>query len=132
MLRYCPSGHGAYEDWVERCPECGRRLGDAPPAQPVGPSGDDPIVPLTTAPNEPLAHLLAQVLLDEGIRTVVKPRGPGYGAWASVATFEHEVFVLASERARAQEIVAELRSDDARDDDEGEPGPSDSSGREPG
>ena len=109
MIRYCRSGHGAYEDWVERCPECGRTLGDTPPTQPANPPADDPIVPLTTAPNEPLALLLSQVLLDEGIRTVVKPRGPGYGAWASVATFEHDLFVLASQHARAQAIVSELK-----------------------
>ena len=119
MPRYCPTGHGAFEDWVERCPECGRRLGDAPPTQPAGPAEDDPVVALTTAPNEPLAQLLAQVLLDEGIRTVVRPRGPGYGAWGSVATFEHELFVLGSELARAREIIAELQEDEAIDPDDG-------------
>ena len=112
MARYCPDGHGTFEDRADRCPVCGRPLHEATPARP---EGDDPVVPLTTAPNEPLAQLFAQVLLDEGIRALVKPKGPGHGAWASVATFEHELFVLRSQLERARAVVAELNAADATD-----------------
>ena len=117
MPRYCPIGDGVYEDWVERCPECGRPLQDAPPEAAARPTGDDPVVYLTSAPNEPMAQMTAQVLLDEGIRALVRPKGPGPGAWGSVATFEHDLFVLRSQLERAREIVAELQSSEAADPD---------------
>jgi hypothetical protein len=116
VAKYCPYGDGVYEDWVERCPACGRPLRDTPPETVAGPIADDPIVPLTTAPNEPMAQMTAQVLLDEGIRALVKPKGPGYGAWGSVATFEHELFVLRSQLDRARAIVAELQAAEVEDD----------------
>lgn len=73
---------------------------------------NEPIVYLATAPNEPVAQLWLQVLEDEGIRAMAKPAGPGYGAWGSVATFEHEVFVLRSDHDRAAAVVAELQAED--------------------
>jgi hypothetical protein len=117
MARYCPNGDGPFEDWVERCPHCGRTLVDEPPASDA-PAANDPVVFLTTAPNEPMARLTAQVLEDEGIRTLLRPRGPGFGAWASVATFEHDIHVLQSQLERARQIVAEL---DAAGTDENDP-----------
>ena len=78
------------------------------PAEP-----EDPIVYLATVGNEPLARMWAEVLEDEGIRAMVKPLGPGMGAWASAATFEHELYVLRSHLARAQAIVRQIEADDA-------------------
>ena len=69
---------------------------------------DDPIVYLATVPNEPLARMWADVLADAGIRALVKPVGPGFGAWGSVATFEHELHVLRSDFPAAEQIVQEL------------------------
>jgi len=60
---------------------------------------------LMTAPNEPLARLWEQVLQDAGIPVLVRPGGPGAGAWGSVATFEHDLFVRESDLERAREIV---------------------------
>ena len=122
MTRYCPAGDGEFEDWVARCPECGRTTTDHPPKPaPRGGAGeprlDDPVVLLTTVANEPLAHLSAQVLAAEGIRSMTKPKGPGFGGWGAVTTFEHDVFVLRSERERAAAILAEL---DAGADENGD------------
>lgn len=78
---------------------------------------NEPIVYLATAPNEPVAQLWLQVLEDEGIRAMAKPAGPGYGAWGSVATFEHELFVLRSDRDRAAAVVAELQAEDEAADE---------------
>jgi len=119
MTRYCPAGDGPFEDWVERCPECGRRLVALPPAagDQAAPTGrDEPVVYLATEPNEPLAQLAVQVLADEGIRVLVRPAGPGFGAWASVATFEHELYVLRRDVDRARAILAELDEADPADD----------------
>jgi hypothetical protein len=121
MVRYCPGGDGAFEDWVARCPDCGRTLQDEPPPEPTEAaklepiSGDDPIVFLTSAPNEPLAQLFADVLRQEGIRSLLRPADPGFGAWASVATFTHELYVLKSQHDRAQDIIASLDDEDDAD-----------------
>jgi hypothetical protein len=76
---------------------------------------DDPIVYLATVANEPLANLYADVLQAAGIRSMAKPRGPGYGAWASAATLEHDLYVLRSRLAEAEAIVRDLEAapDDA-------------------
>jgi len=65
----------------------------------------DDIRYLMTAPNEPLAGLWEQVLQDAGIPVLVRPGGPGAGAWGSVATFEHDLFVREGDLERAREIV---------------------------
>jgi len=114
MVRYCPAGDGEFEDWVVRCPECGRKLVNRPPAKETpAPHPAEPIVYLATVANEPLAQMWAQILEDEGIHVMLKPLGPGYGAWASAATFEHELYVLQSQLGRAQEIIREVEADDA-------------------
>ncbi len=119
MVKYCPGDDGPFEDWVERCPECGRRLQAEPP--PVltpargAPRVDGKIVYLTTISNEPLALLSADVLRQQGIETMMRASGAGIGAWGSAATLSHELYVVDSERARALEI---LRSLDEADHEE--------------
>lgn len=66
----------------------------------------DDIRYLMTAPNEPIARLWEQVLQDSGIPVLVRPGGPGAGAWGSVATFEHGLFVREGDLERAREIIA--------------------------
>jgi hypothetical protein len=66
----------------------------------------DDIRYLMTAPNEPIARLWEQVLQDAGIPVLVRPGGPGAGAWGSVATFEHGLFVREGDLERAREIIA--------------------------
>jgi hypothetical protein len=77
---------------------------------------DDPVVYLATAPNEPIAQLWVEILADAGITAMMKPVGPGYGAWASAATFEHELYVLQSRLAEAEAVLAEVEP--GRDPDE--------------
>lgn len=48
----------------------------------------------------------ADALRNAGLHVMVKAGGPGAGAWASVATFEHAIFVRADERQRARSILA--------------------------
>ncbi len=72
---------------------------------------DEPIVYLATVGNEPLARMWAEILADEGVRAMLKPLGPGMGAWASTATFEHELYVLQSQLSQAQAIVRQLEVD---------------------
>lgn len=72
---------------------------------------DDPIVYLATAPNEPLTRMWADVLAEAGIRAVLKPVGPGIGAWGSAFSLEHELFVLRSRHTEAAAIVAALETE---------------------
>lgn len=74
----------------------------------MGNPNDDPIVYLATAPNEPLAQLWVEVLADAGIKAMMKPVGPGFGAWGSAATFEHELYVLRSRLDEAEAVLTEI------------------------
>ena len=65
----------------------------------------DDIVLLATASSEVEAGMWNDALQAEKIRTLIRPGGPGAGAWASAATFEHNVFVRASDLARARTIL---------------------------
>lgn len=71
---------------------------------------DDPIVYLTTMPNEPLAQMWAETLRQNGIEVLVRPGGPGAGAWGSSFTFEHELHVLRSQHPAALQLLDELNS----------------------
>jgi hypothetical protein len=73
---------------------------------------DAPLVVIAIAPNEIIARLWADTLAAEGVRSLLRPLGPGYGAWASAATLEHEIAVLAPEAERAREILAAFDEDD--------------------
>lgn len=65
------------------------------------------IVHLISAPNEPIARMWEQMLLDEEIPVLVRPSGPGMGGWGSVATFEHDLYVRPGDLERARQIMDE-------------------------
>lgn len=71
-------------------------------------SREDGVIRLTTAPNEPEALMWAETLRDAGIPAMLKPGGPGAGAWASSATFEHEIYVHERDYDRARSLVRAL------------------------
>ncbi len=68
---------------------------------------NDDIAFLITAPNEPIARMWEQMLVDASIPTLVKPEGPGTGGWGSVAVSAHELYVRRSDLERAKEIMEE-------------------------
>jgi hypothetical protein len=107
MPRYCPAGDGVFDDWVDDCPECGRPLADEPPNE-GDPDLSDEIVWLITAPNEPEALMWADSIRATGVPVFVRAGGPGVGAWASVASFEHELLVRERDLIPARRIVREL------------------------
>ena len=96
MALHCPAGHGPFEDWADHCPTCGAVL-----------VGREPIVHLATAPNQAVAAMWAELLGRQGIRTMVKPLGPGFGALGTNAPLEHVLYVLAPDLQRARRILAE-------------------------
>lgn len=113
MTRYCPGDHGDFEDWVEKCPECGRTLIEDEPEAHANADGTSRIVWLATAPNEPEAQMWAETLRRQNIPVFVRPGGPGVGAWASVASFEHELFVRDRDISAARKLSRSLLSDKA-------------------
>lgn len=113
MTRICPAGDGAFEEWVETCPECGRSLIDARLETPNSHENAPQVVWLATAPNEPEAQMWAETLRRHDIPVFVRPGGPGVGAWASVASFEHELFVQDRDLPAARRLSRSLLSESA-------------------
>ena len=56
-------------------------------------------------PNEMEARLWAGVLEDEGIRSMIKPHGVGYGGWGQSAFLPHGVYVLTENIENARAII---------------------------
>lgn len=72
------------------------------------PKQDDPggeIVLVAVAQSEIEGQMWANTLRDAGITVLVKPGGPGMGAWASAATFEHRLYVRRDQLEKAQAIL---------------------------
>jgi hypothetical protein len=66
---------------------------------------DNDIVYLATAPSEVEGLMWANAIRSEGISVLLRPGGPGAGAWASSATFEHVLSVRQEDFAAAQELL---------------------------
>ena len=94
MALYCPTGHGPFAEWADRCPDCGRHL-----------VGREPIVLLATAPNEPIAELWQAELRRAGIRTLTKALGPGFAGFGTHLPLEHALYVAAPDLDRARRIL---------------------------
>lgn len=63
------------------------------------------IVLLATAGSEVEALIWKDELEAEGIVVMLQAGGPGPGAWASSASFEHNVFVRADQLALARNVL---------------------------
>lgn len=63
------------------------------------------IVLLDSAGSEVEAGWWKDALEHAGVRTLVRAGGPGAGAWASAATFEHQVFVRADQLELARKVL---------------------------
>lgn len=73
----------------------------------------DQIVLVGTAGSEIEAGMWNQALKEAGVKALIRPGGPGAGAWASAATFDHQVFVRADQLELAQKVL-EGALDDGR------------------
>lgn len=63
------------------------------------------IVHLATAPSEIEGMMWRDAILAAGISVMLQPGGPGAGAWASSATFEHALYVREEDFDEAQEVL---------------------------
>jgi hypothetical protein len=107
MSQRCPAGHGDFDAGVVRCPRCGERLVDLATRR----AGDrGAAVRVAIAPNEPIAGFWVSVLAEVGIVALARPLGPGFGAWGSVATFEHELLVGSVDADEARLVIEDLEA----------------------
>ena len=65
----------------------------------------DEFVLLGVAGSEVEAGMWNQALQAAGVKALIRPGGPGAGAWASAATFDHQVFVRADQLDLAQKVL---------------------------
>jgi|GEM_PF-3074973 len=68
--------------------------------------GDADIVLLAVAQSEMEGMMWADAVRAAGIQVLVKSGGPGMGAWASAATFEHRLYVRQDQLQRAGDVLA--------------------------
>lgn len=72
----------------------------------------DEIVLVGIAGSEVEAGMWNQALKAAGVKALVRPGGPGAGAWASSATFDHQVFVRSDQLEKAQNVLQGYLGDD--------------------
>lgn len=63
------------------------------------------IVLLGVAGSEVEAGMWNEALKAAGVKALIRPGGPGAGAWASAATFDHQVFVRQDQLELAQSVL---------------------------
>ena len=63
---------------------------------------------LEVYPNEMIAQFWADILRQEGIRSLIKPQYAGYGGWGRDSFIPHALFVLGENIERAREAIKEV------------------------
>lgn len=71
-------------------------------------TNDSEIVLLAVAGSEVEAGMWNQDLQAAGVKALIRPGGPGAGAWASAATFDHQVFVRADQLELARKVLGDF------------------------
>lgn len=69
-------------------------------------------VRVATFPNEMMARYWADVLEQEGIRSVVKPQMGGYGVFGHMSYVPHTLHVLKKDEERALALLDEAEQED--------------------
>lgn len=73
-------------------------------------NGKTDIVLLTVAQSEVEGMMLADAVRGAGINVLMKAGGPGMGAWASSAMFEHRLYVRKDQLEEARGILEGVSS----------------------
>lgn len=73
---------------------------------------DAEIMLLVIAGSEIEGIMWAEAIRYEGIPVLLRPGGPGAGAWASSATFEHALYVRETDLDAARAVLERLRVED--------------------
>ncbi len=62
-------------------------------------------------PNEMITELWADILRQEGIKSMIKPQLGGYGPWGHDSFIPHGLYVSDDNAKRAKEIMAEANEE---------------------
>jgi hypothetical protein len=111
----CPKCREEFQDWVKVCPDCGASLIERPPTppeslpKPISPEiHNEPLVYIATAPNGMLANMWSDILLDNGIRCLLKGGNLGAAWYISPNVLSYELHVLAPDADKAKQILETL------------------------
>jgi hypothetical protein len=134
-IKYCPECRSEYQEWVEKCPDCGAALTDTKPGAKPKPNKDggkyarEPLVAIGSFTNSMEAQFNKGILESEGIPSMITSTDSiiAYQPDASAVGNIHLV-VKESDAGKAKEILGSIVKDVPEDGiiDEEIPGDDDS------
>ena len=112
----CPNCHDEFQDWVKVCLDCGASLIERPhtPPEPTPepPSKseirNEPLIHIATAPNGMMANMWSDILLDNGIRCLLKGGNLGAAWYFSPNVLSYELHVSVPDADKARQILETL------------------------
>jgi hypothetical protein len=122
-MRYCPLCRGEYQDWVEKCVDCGAPLVETLPEPEPEPESQIVTVNDTSYTTEPLimiaeysnfmdAKLGKEILESEGIKCFVPDEDTDTFSWTGVSKIAQPVLVVReSDSEKALEILRDIEKD---------------------
>jgi hypothetical protein len=119
MTRYCPQCRGEYQDWVQKCRDCGVELVDILPEPEIGPEPEprylsddssmyttEPLVVIAEYADMMDAKLAKEILESEGITAFVPDRESVNLSWSGLLPhIEAKLIVREIDAERALEIL---------------------------
>jgi hypothetical protein len=117
-IKYCPECRAEYQEWVEKCPDCGAALTDIKPGAKAKPDKDggkyahQPLVTIGAFANSIEAQFSKGILESEGIPSMITSTDSiiAYQPDASAVGNIHLV-VKESDAAKAKEILDSIVKD---------------------
>jgi hypothetical protein len=103
-MPYCPQCRDEFQDWVEECPDCKKKLVSTLPPLREKVIREGTLVHVATAPNEIEAQLWKGILEDNGIQSMIKV-AESLNLYLSPLSLEHELYVLKEDEQKAHEII---------------------------
>jgi hypothetical protein len=122
-MKYCPECRGEYEDFAEKCADCGLELVDTLPEPEPEPESSIVTVHDTSYTTEPLeviaecasfidAQLGREILESEGIKCFVPDNDTNIFNWTGASRDPRQVLVVREpDAARAREILKDIEKD---------------------
>jgi hypothetical protein len=104
-MPYCPKCYEEFQKGMTVCPDCNVDLiEEIPPLPAIQQKDSEPLVCVAMAPNETIAYMWSEILEENGIHCLVKgdDRYPSLYVNYILRCY---IYVLASERERAKEIL---------------------------
>lgn len=114
-MPYCPHCRDEFQDWVKVCPDCKVALVAELPLQPNHEEVDEPLVYITTAPNESVASMWSGILEEHGIHCLLKSANLRAAMYAFTYNMTCQIHVLASQAERAKEILSSFLKADMKE-----------------